>query len=56
MKAPKRPLRIEVDTPNVDVNFDRNEAGDRVLQVKTEKIPLIEKVRQAVKLIRGKVK
>lgn len=56
MKTPKKPLNIQVDTPNVDVEFDRNADGDRVLKVKAEPIPFIQKIKTIAKVLRGKLK
>jgi hypothetical protein len=51
---PKRPLKVNIDTPNVDVDFNRNEVGDRELNVKVEPIPFIQKIRKIGKLLFGK--
>jgi len=51
---PKKPLKVNIDTPNVDVDFNRNEVGDRELKVKVEPIPFIQKIRKIGKLLFGK--
>lgn len=56
MQTPKKPLNIQIDTPNVDVEFDRNAEGDRTLKVKAEPIPFIQKIKAIGKILRGKLK
>jgi hypothetical protein len=51
---PKKPLKVNIDTPNVDVDFNRNEVGERELNVKVEPIPFIQKIRKIGKLLFGK--
>jgi simple sugar transport system permease protein len=51
---PKKPLKVNIDTPNVDVDFNRNEVGDRELNVKVEPIPFIQKIKKIGKLLFGK--
>jgi hypothetical protein len=51
---PKKPLKVNIDTPNVDVDFNRNEVGDRELNVKVEPIPFIQKIKKIGKLLLGK--
>jgi hypothetical protein len=53
-KLPKKPLKVNIDTPNVDVDFNRNEVGDRQLNVKVEPIPFIQKIKKIGKLLFGK--
>lgn len=51
---PKKPLKVNIDTPNVDVDFNRNEVGDRELNVKVEPVPFIQKIKKIGKLLFGK--
>lgn len=55
-KPPKKPLKVQVDTPNVDIDFERNKVGDRTLNIKAEPIPLITKIKTVIKILRGKLK
>lgn len=54
MPKDKKPLKIEVDTPNVDVNFERNESGERSIKVKASEMPIVKKIKAIGKLIFGK--
>lgn len=51
---PKKPLQVNVDTPNVDVEFERNKEGDRKLNVKVEPMPFMQKIKKIGKLLFGK--
>lgn len=53
-KKEKKLLHLTVDTPNMDVEFDRNAEGERNVNVKVEKMPFLQKVKQIGKLLFGK--
>jgi hypothetical protein len=53
-KTPKKPLNINIDTPNVDINYDRNEQGEKKLNVKVEKMPFVQRLKAIGKLLIGK--
>lgn len=53
-KEPKKPLKVTIDTPNVDVDFSRNAVGDRELNVKVEQLPFLQKLKKIGKILRGK--
>lgn len=55
-KPPKKPLKVNVDTPNVDIEFNRNAEGERNLNIKVEKIPFFQKIKSIVKILKGKLK
>lgn len=55
-KPPKKPLKVNVDTPNVDIEFNRNAEGERNLNIKVEKIPFFQKIKSIVKILKGKFK
>lgn len=53
-KPTKKPVKISIDTPNVDVNYERNAEGEKKLNVKVEKMPLFQRIKAIGKLILGK--